>query len=283
MSEILWPLAVVAVVAAFGGLVGGGVVLSLRRRAARADEDWRRWSAEHGWHHVATSRDVLRPPAVRSPTPAQQRGLVARDLTRAVGDHVVRAAEVHRRVRVHSGGDPAWVLLETALVEIDGLPVDAPTLVLRPRGWPRTAWEDQLGTLPEVDAGGLAEEYTATSRDARFAAALLGAPLERLAAGPKPPGTVVVDGRHLLVVWDGPLTEKTLVSATAFLTALVTALPGDLPAAARRRPAEPRLSGIARYLADTAGSAHVEERWDVVRAGRELAGADPLAGRRPRA
>ena len=116
MSEILRPLAVVAVVAAFGGLVGGGVVLSLRRQAARADEDWRRWSAEHGWHHVAT--------------------------------------------------------------------------------WPRRAWEDQLGALPEV--------------------------------------------------------------ATAFLTALITSLPADLPSATRHRPGEPRLSGIARYLADTTGSAPAE-------------------------
>ena len=165
MSEILWPLAVVAVVAAFGGLVGGGVVLSLRRQAARADEDWRRWSAEHGWHHVATSPDVLRPPAVRSPTPAQQRGLIARDLTKAV-------------------------------VEVDGLRVDAATLVLDPRGWPRRAWEDQLGALPEV--------------------------------------------------------------ATAFLTALITSLPADLPSATRHRPGEPRLSGIARYLADTTGSAPAE-------------------------
>jgi hypothetical protein len=101
---------------------------------------------------------------------------------------------------------------------------------------------------------------------------------------PPPPGTVVVDGSHVLLTWDGPLDTVTLASAVEYLLALVAFLPPDLPAASTRRHVGPgRRSGIDRFVADTAERAPDESRaWTLDRAGRDLAQGDPFIGsRRP--
>ncbi|GAA4812432.1 hypothetical protein GCM10023200_57750 [Actinomycetospora chlora] len=241
-------LVVVAAALVFGLLLGAGIVLPIRRERARRAGAWVRWAAEHGWHHVATPPAVLEPSAWRRPSARHRGGVVALDLTRAAGPHVVRAVEIHRWVRVqNSEYGPGHERVETAVVEVDELPLAAPTLVLHPRGWPPVHWVGLLGELPDLDAGPLAATFTAHGRDAASARALLTPALARLAAGPKPPGTVVLDGGSALMVWDGPLTAATLERAAGFLLALVAGLPRGAPAG--RGPGR---AGIERVLADTA-------------------------------
>ncbi|GAA4942087.1 hypothetical protein EV188_11560 [Actinomycetospora succinea] len=279
---LVWTVVVGAVAVGLGLAIAGMVVLPRRRSAGRDDAAWETWAGEHGWHHVGAHPSLSGSSWFRPPSPAQRRGVVVRDLTRAVGDHVVRAVEHRRWATVSDGEGDEVVVEDTALVEVDDAVVDAPAVFLRPRGWPVTRWEDQIGRLPEVDAGPLAATFTAYSRDAGYAAALLAPSLARFAGPPKPPGSVVVDGRHALMVWDGPLTTATLESAVAFLTALVAALPRDLPAPGRRRRDPDRRSGIERFVADTAGRAPQGEPGWLGSAGRDLAAGDPFIGsRRP--
>ncbi|MEJ2888391.1 hypothetical protein [Actinomycetospora aeridis] len=250
---LIWVLVVCALAVGLGVALGLAVIVPMRRSAARDDAQWARWAAEHGWHHVAAPAALTRSWFLRPVTREQRRGVVVRDLTRAVGDHVVRAVEHRRWVTVSDGEGQKVVVEDTALVEADAAVVDAPTTVLRPRGWPVTCWEDRIGRLPELDAGPLGATFTAHGRDAAYARALLAPPLARLAALPKPPGSVVVDGGHVLMVWDGPLTTATLERAVAFLTTLAGAVPADLPAPPRRRGEPARRSGIERFVADSAG------------------------------
>lgn len=256
--------------------------LPSRRSAARDDAAWEGWAAEHGWHHVGAHASLSGSSWFRPPSPAQRRGVVVRDLTTAVGDHVVRAVEHRRWVTVGDGEGEKVVVEDTALVEVDEAVRDAPAVILRPRGWPVTRWEEQIGKLPEVDAGPLGATFTAGSRDATYARALLAPSLARLAGPPKPPGSVVVDGRHVTMTWDGPLTTTTLAAAVAFLVAMVGALPADLPAPVKRRRDPGRRSGIERFVADTAARAPAPEPGWFAGAGRDLAAGDPFIGsRRP--
>lgn len=106
------------------------VVLPSRRSAARDDARWGRWAAAHGWHHVTAHRSLSRSFFLKPPTPAQRRGVVVRDLSRAVGGHVVRAVEHRRWATITVGTDEdraeKVVVETTALVEVDDAVVDAP-------------------------------------------------------------------------------------------------------------------------------------------------------------
>jgi hypothetical protein len=245
---LVWTVLVGVVAVGLGLAIGAATVLPARRSAARDDALWDGWAAQHGWHHVGAHAALSGSAWFRPPSPAQRRGVVVRDLTGAVGAHVVRAVEHRRWAKERDAESDRLVVEDTAIVEIDAAVAEAPTVLLRPRGRPVTRWEEQIGRLPEVPDA--AAGFTVHSRDAGYARALSSS-TARISA---PPGSIVVDGRHLAVTWDGPLTTSALEAAVEVLADLVAALPTDLPAPARRRGEPgPRRSGIERFVADTAG------------------------------